>query len=251
MKAAIGIGASLDDATQDALNQLYATRDEVEIQPIDAGSKGFLGFGRKKAKVEAILRPDEKIRATVFMRTILTHMKIDTKLEVTENGESINITLGEEASPLIGHHGQTLDAMQYLIARYLNEDKDEWRKVSIDIDNYRDRREDNLRNLATRLAEQALRTKRNIRTEPLSAPERRIIHLALKENNAVTTFSIGNGDRKRVVIASTSKYNGSPRRGQRPQRPRRGGNSGRRGGGSGHPSSRRRPPREHSDSRRD
>ncbi|MEW6235772.1 MAG: RNA-binding cell elongation regulator Jag/EloR [Candidatus Omnitrophota bacterium] len=231
MKEALGEGNTLEEATQNALQQLMAKREEVEINPMSAGSKGFLGFGRKKAVVKASLRPDDRIRASVFMRNILQRMKIDSPIDVREEGENLFIVLGESASSLIGHHGQTLDSLQYLVARYLNEDKEDWRKVVIDIDNYREKREDNLRAMALRWGEQVARTKQDYRTDPLSPPERRIIHLALKENAEVTTFSIGNGTHKRVVIASTDRSASSSAPRRRPQR--RGGRSGGGGGYSG------------------
>ncbi|RJP29351.1 MAG: protein jag [Candidatus Omnitrophota bacterium] len=226
MKEAIGSGITMDEAVQDALKHLSAEREEVEIYPLDVGKKGFLGIGKRPAQVKAILRQDDRIRTIVFLRNILAYMNIDTKMEVREEDSSLVVVLGEEAAPLIGHRGQTLDSLQYLVARYLNEDREDWRKVIIDIDNYRDRREDDLQRLAERLAEQVIRTKRDVRTEPLTAPERRIIHMTLKENTAVTTFSIGEGARKRVVIASAERSDPSRRR-----QPRRGGG----GGGSGRP----------------
>ena len=190
-----------------------AKREEVEIEPLQAGSKGFLGLiGKKPATVRATLRADDRIRTLVFIRNILAKMDIKSALDVKEDGDTITIVLDETASTLIGHRGQTLDALQYLIARYLNDEKDDWRKVVVDIDNYRDRREDNLRGLAERLANQAIRSQRNIKTEPLTAPERRIIHMTLKENSEVTTFSVGSGARKRVVIATNSGRNDSNRR---------------------------------------
>ena len=210
MKEIIGIGKTLELAQQDGLDKLNVSREEVEVEPLDTGSSGFLGIGRKPARVRISVRADDRIRTQVFLRNILGRMNIDTKVQITEENENINVVLGEEASVLIGHRGQTLDSLQYLIARYLNEDKEEWRKVVLDIDNYRDRREENLRSMAERMASQVIRTKRDVRTEPLTAPERRIIHMALKENTAVTTFSIGEGTRKRVVIASSDKSERRP-----------------------------------------
>ncbi len=228
MKEAIGTGKTMEEAVQAALQQLTAEREEVEIDPLEMGKKGFLGIGKRLAQVRAKLREDDRIRAIVFLRNILSHMKIETEMDIQESGPSLIVTLGEEASPLIGHRGQTLDALQYLLARFLNEDKEEWRKVVIDIDNYRNRREDDLRELAARLADQVKRTKRDIKTEPLTAPERRIIHLTLKENSGITTFSIGDGARKRVVIALADRQSSSRRRS-----PRRGGGSGGKGRGKG------------------
>lgn len=224
MKEVITSGRTLDEATENALRMLRATRDDVEVDPLSAGSKGFLGFGRKPAKVRVTLRGDDRIRASVFMRNILNFMDIATSLQVKEDNEKIIITLGDEASVLIGRHGNTLDSLQYLLARFLNEDKDEWRKVVIDINNYRDRREDDLKDLALKLADQVIRSHRDVKTDPLTAPERRVIHMTLKESRPeVTTFSIGEGSRKRVVITSAEK--GESRRSRPPRR--RGGGSGR------------------------
>ncbi|HOJ61821.1 MAG TPA: RNA-binding cell elongation regulator Jag/EloR [bacterium] len=228
MKEVIGKGKTLDQATENALQQLNAERQEVEVEPLETGSKGFLGIGARPARVRVTLRPDDRIRTNVFLRNILGFMGISTTVQIQEEGETITVLLGEEAASLIGHRGQTLDSLQYLIARYLNEDKEEWRKVVVDIDNYRDRREENLKAMAERMAEQVMRNKRDLRTEPLTAPERRIIHMTLKENTAVTTFSVGEGMRKRVVIAAADKSE-SPRR-----------FNARRGGRGGGPSSERR-----------
>ncbi len=231
MKEIIATGKTIDEATENGLSQMKAAREEVEVEPLQTGSKGFLGIGRKPAEVRITLRPDDRIRTTVFMKNILDFMKIETEMKIQEDEENIEIVLGEEAAPLIGHRGQTLDSLQYLVARYLNEDRDEWTKVVIDIDNYRDRREENLRGMAERMAEQVARNKRDLRTEPLTAPERRIIHMTLKENRAVSTFSIGEGTRKRVVIATTDRNADSRRRGSGGGR--RGGRSGGGGGRSG------------------
>lgn len=240
MKVIVGEGNSIEEATLDALDRMSAKREEVEIHPLTTGSKGFLGIGKKNAQVKAELRQDDRIRTVVFLRNILEHMKIDSPIDVKEEGENIYVSLDESASPLIGHHGQTLDSLQYLLARYLNEEKEEWRKVVIDIDHYRDKREDNLRSMAQRLGDQVARTKRDVRTDPLSPPERRIIHMTLKENTAVTTFSIGNGTHKRVVIASSDR---SSSRRRPPRRRGGGGGSGGSGGGGNYGRGRRRQPR--------
>ena len=218
MKEVIGMGKTVDEATQDALQKLLAKREEVEIEPLETGRKGFLGLGSRPARVRASLRDDDRICATVFLRSILAFMGIETKTETREEGRKILITLGAEASPLIGHRGQTLDALQYLISRYTNGDKEDWRKVIVDIDNYRDHREDNLRSMAERYASQVLRTKEDMKTEPLTAAERRIIHMTLKENPEVTTFSIGRGNRKRIVITTREQSDSAQRR--RPSRSR-------------------------------
>ena len=140
MKEIVVKGKTIDEATENALSQLQCSRDDVEVEPLSFGSSGFLGFGRKPAEVRVKIREDDKIRTQIFLRNLLSRMNINTTLKVKEEGNNILVFMGEEASALIGHRGQTLDSLQYLVARYLNEDKEDWRKVVIDIDNYRDKR---------------------------------------------------------------------------------------------------------------
>lgn len=224
MLEAIGKGKTLELATADALRQLGVKREEAEIDPLSAGTKGFLGIGGKPAMVRAVIRDDNRVKVNAFMRKLLEHTGINTNLSVTEEGDEVIITLGEEASPLIGHHGQTLDAMQYLISRVLNGDKEDWKKVVLDIDNYREKRDANLLDMALKLAAKVVQTQKDAKTQPLSGAERRVIHMALKENTEITTFSIGSGDKKRVVIALNNRENGrsSSSDERRPQRGGRG-----------------------------
>jgi spoIIIJ-associated protein len=213
MKEIIGTGKTIDDATEDALRQLGANREEIELEPLHPGTKGFLGMGRKMAQVRATIRDDEKIQATILVRNILNHMNLTSEIDVKEIDGELHIILDDGASTLIGHRGQTLDALQYYIARYLNDEKEDWSKVVVDIDNYREKREEELRTMAVSMAEKVIKSKRDQKTEPLTAPERRIIHMVLKENTGVATFSIGNGNRKRVVIAIPKKGGDRRRRG--------------------------------------
>lgn len=241
MREVITKGSSIDDATENALQQLGARREEVEVEPIAAGSSGFLGlFGRKPAQVRVSLRPDEKIQTTVFLRNVLKLMNVNASFEVTKEGDELLATLDESASPLIGSRGQTLESLQYLVSRFVggDKDKDDYSKVIIDIDGYRQKRHEELIEMATRMAEKAAETKRDQRTDPLPADERRIIHMTLKENADVTTFSIGEGSRKRVVIATTDPEAQRRRSGDRDRerggdRERSGGRGGRGGRGRG------------------
>ncbi len=233
MYEVIGKGKTLEDATEDALRQLGATREEVEIDPLTAGTKGFLGIGSKPAQVKATLRDGEKGQVKTFVSRLMELIGIDTKQEIKEEGDEVFIHLGEEASPLIGHHGQTLDAMQYLISRILNGEKEDWKKVVLDIDNYRERRDENLKEMALSMAQKVVETKKDQKTQPLSGGERRIVHMTLKENEGVTTFSIGSGDKKRIVIALNDRENGRPSGSDDRKRGGRGGRGGGKGRGGG------------------
>lgn len=234
MTEVTGKGKTLEAATEDALKQLGVTREEVDIEPISAGVKGFLGIGSKPAEVRAVLKNGGGASGgggdvNSFMKHLLGHIGIDTELVVKEEEDEVIITLGEEASPLIGHHGQTLDALQYLVSRVLNGDKDDWKKVMLDIDNYRERRDENLKEMSLNLAKKVVETQKDAKTQPLSGAERRVVHMTLKENTEITTFSIGSGDKKRVVIALNNRENG--RSGGRPNRGGKGRGGGNRSGG--------------------
>lgn len=235
MLEVIGKGKTLEAATEHALKQLGVTREEVEIEPLSAGVRGFLGIGSKPAEVRAVLKNGGNgAVVNSFMKNLLGHIGIQTELNVNEEDEEVIITLGEEASPLIGHHGQTLDALQYLISRVVNGEKEDWKKILLDIDNYRERRDENLKEMALNLAKKVVDTQKDAKTQPLSGAERRVVHMTLKENTEITTFSIGSGDKKRVVIALNNRENGrSDRSGDR--KPNRGGKGrgGNRGGGGG------------------
>lgn len=197
-----GIGKTIEEAIQEGLNRLGASRDEVEVAPLETGRRGFLGlFGRREAKVKVSVRPEDRIRVRVLIRNVLHRLGLDATPEVEESHDEIVIRLGEEASMLIGHHGQTLDALQYLASRIINDDREKWKKITIDIDNYRNRRDESLQNLAERLAREAVEDGRDQRTEPLSAHDRRIVHMTLRDHPKVTTFSVGEGGYRRVIIA--------------------------------------------------
>lgn len=219
MQEVTGTGKTIEEAIEQGLLVLGAARDEVEVSPLEAGRRGFLGFlGRRDAKVKVSVRPEDRIRVRVLIRNVLHLLGLEATPEVEESDNGIVIRLGEEASVLIGYHGQTLDALQYLASRIINNDREKWKKVTIDIDNYRDRREGSLQNLAERLAGQAVKEGRDQRTEPLSAQDRRTIHMTLRDHPKVTTFSVGNGGYRRVIV---SLREGVPERQDRP-RPHRG-----------------------------
>ncbi len=238
MQGTTKTGKTIEDAISNGLEVLGAERDEVEVEPLETGRSGFLGlFGRRDAKVRISVRPDDKVSARVLIRNIIKRLGLALEPVVEEENSSLVVKLGEEASMLIGHHGQTLDALQYLASRIINSERDKWKKVIIDIDNYRDRREDNLHSLAQRLADQALKEGRDQRTDPLSAQDRRIIHMTLRDHPKVTTFSVGDGAYRRVIV---SLREGVPERRDRSRsqrnrggRPRGGSRDGGNGGGTG------------------
>ena len=139
-------------------------------------------------------------------------MQIDAEIEteLRDNGEYLININGEEAGVLIGHHGETLDALQYLCNLAANkkdgeaEDR-EYTRVVVDISGYRAKREETLRLLARRMADRALKYKRSVSLEPMPSHERRIIHSEVQKIEGVTTNSVGSENNRRVVIFPEKK----------------------------------------------
>ena len=146
-----------------------------------------------------------------FVKTLVANIGLDASAELyaCEDGTRRITIVGNDASSLIGHHGDTLDALQYLAnlasaKKNINGERDKSR-VTIDIEGYRQKREETLRALARRMAQKALRNKRSVMLEPMSAYERRIIHSEIQGIEGVSTNSIGTDNNRKIVIYLTDK----------------------------------------------
>lgn len=199
-------GKTIEAAVEKAVQELGVTFEDVTYEVLVQPKKGFLGFGEVAAQVKVIFNQDPIDIATEFLRTLLNNMNVEAELTVSdlEDGKLIAIN-GESASVLIGHHGETLDQLQYLVNLVANkkeneEDDRDFTKIMIDIEGYRTRREQALRALARRMAARVLKYRRNITMEPMSAYERRIIHSEVQGIAGVSTNSIGAERNRRVVI---------------------------------------------------
>ena len=161
----------------------------------------------EETEIENTFNKDEVIDAAKkFLSEVFSAMKIDVKINVVENESEIILDLsGKNLGVLIGKHGQTLDALQYLANLAANK-RDSVEKVYfvLDIENYRARRADALKKLAKSTAERAIRTRQDVKLEPMSRGERKIIHTVLQENDKVETHSAGE-DPYRYVIVSPKK----------------------------------------------
>ena len=168
---------------------------------------------RKKAGVTAA----EMEHALAFVTTLLANMQIDAKAVALPcpEGEEYEVTddaniypameiVGNGTGILIGHHGETLDAIQYLLnlaaIRHSDNPAGDYVKISLDIENYRAKREETLRSLARRMAQRALKYKRNVFLEPMNAYERRIIHSELQSVENVSTHSVGTDKNRKIII---------------------------------------------------
>jgi len=176
----------------------------VNVEVIDEGSKGLLGFiGTKSAVVKVTLRitPEEQARQVVD--EILTKMKIDyqiNKVEFNQGTVRINI-VGNDMGLLIGRKGETLNALQFIAGLIINRQVEDRIRLILDVEDYRKKREESLESLALRLSDKVKNTQKNVVMRPMSSQERRIVHTILQEDPQVVTYSMGDEPNRKVVIA--------------------------------------------------
>ncbi len=202
MKPIEMVGSTVETALKNALEELNVTEDKVTYEVIEQGSKGFLGFGSKPAKVRVVLKRDQIIEAKDFLRKVLNGMDIKAEIKVTESNNTLNIDLkGPNMGAIIGYRGETLDSLQYLTSLVVNKGNEgEYKRVLLDTENYRAKREETLKHLAFKMAKKVAKTKRTFKFEPMNPYERRIIHSALQNDKFVSTCSEGDEPHRRVVI---------------------------------------------------
>ena len=202
---------NVEKAVNKALTKLGIKKEDAEINVIDKGSRGLLGLiGAKDAVVEVkeVFDPVEKGKE--YLENLLEKAKINVGVEIMNdktNEEQVvyNLTGEKELGLVIGHRGETLDAMQYLTSIYINKELEEYFRVLLDAEGYRDRRKETLERLAERLASKAERKKRKVVLEPMPPHERRIIHITLKENKNVKSYSEGKEPYRKVMIEPLDK----------------------------------------------
>ncbi|MDB4897303.1 MAG: jag [Firmicutes bacterium] len=201
MKALEKSGRTVDEAVAAAIEELGLPSHRVKVEVLDEGKGGFLGIGAKPALVRVTPTESRRERVELFLREVCDAMGVEVTISMQEQNEYLHVDVaGAEAGILIGHHGQTLDAMQYLVNLVASKVGDDGQRVLLDVEDYRKRREETLTRLATRLAERVKRNGESMVLEPMSAHERRVIHLALQENPDVVTTSEGEEPFRRVVI---------------------------------------------------
>ena len=197
---------TVNDAITEACQKLGVTSDKLEYEVIEEGSNGFLGIGAKPAIIKAAVKitklPLDEA-AKKFLNEVFAAMNlivvIDVKYNEAEKSMDIDLS-GDEMGVLIGKRGQTLDSLQYLVSLVVNKESEDYIRVKVDTENYRQRRKETLENLAKNIAYKVKRTKRSVSLEPMNPYERRIIHSALQNDKYVTTHSEGEEPFRRVVV---------------------------------------------------
>jgi len=196
-------GRTVDEAVDSALKELNVTKDKVEIEILDEGNKGFLNiFGAKPARIKVKVKRDYIVEAKSFLRNVLNSMEIKAEIRMKEEDDTLNINLiGPNMGLIIGYRGETLDSLQYLISLVVNKGHENpYKRVVLDTENYRAKREETLKRLAGKTAFKVRKFKKAIKLEPMNPYERRIIHAALQNDKSVYTYSEGEEPFRKIVI---------------------------------------------------
>jgi len=199
---------TVEEAIKMALKELNSTENEVDVEILDEPSKGFLGLlGGKMAKVKVTPKLDPLLDTKSFLLNVTEKMGLDVEINITQENEYLKMEFnGKDLGILIGRRGDTLDALQYLanlIANrqsHLQERNADRVRIILDAEDYRQRREETLTKLALKMADKVEKTGRKVVLEPMNPQERRIIHTALQNNEAVQTISEGAEPFRRIII---------------------------------------------------
>ena len=198
-------GKTIDAAIQAALDELGMDRDQVSVEVLEKPKSGFLGLGSTPARVRVSYSVSRADRVEAFLTGLLARMDSEARPVVTtrEDG-TLNVEfVGNGLGMLIGHRGDTLDAIQHLTNFAVNRGEEESVRVDVDAENYRAKRVEALKRLAQKTGEKVLKTHRSMTLESMNAYERHIIHAALQEMPGLSTHSVGVEPNRRVVVAST------------------------------------------------
>ena len=200
-------GKTVEEAVNEALKELKISREDAEIEVIEEGSKGFLGvFGAKEAVVNVKKKFDPEKTAKVFLKEMFIAMGLIVNIETILKDKQLEVKIsGDDMGIIIGKRGQTLDSIQYLLNLVVNKGTAPYISVTLDTENYRERRKETLESLAYNLARKVKHTGKNVVLEPMNPYERRIIHSALQGNKYVETYSEGNEPYRHVVVVYKGK----------------------------------------------
>ncbi|MBE6687763.1 MAG: protein jag [Ruminococcaceae bacterium] len=199
---------TIEEAVKNGAEQLGVDIEKVENEILEQPKKGILGIGAQDAKVRVYYTLGPAEAAEAFVRTVLDDMGVEGyNLTLDDEiADDIKISVsGGELGVAIGRHGDVLDALQYLANLAANRTTDKLVRVTVDLENYRSKREETLRALARRMAQKAIKSGRNVSLEPMNSYERRIIHSEIQDMEGVTTFSVGNDSDRRIVVSPEKK----------------------------------------------
>ena len=197
-------GRTVDEALETALKELKVDKDKVTVEVIDEGSRGFLSLiGAKPARIKVTIKRNAAEDAKEFLHDVLEAMGVNAKLDIKEEKGVLSINIsGDKMGLVIGYRGETLDSLQYLTSLVINKNhEDEYIRVSLDTENYRQKREETLIKVAQKTAYKVRKSGRAYKLESMNPYERRIIHSALQDYNDINTYSEGEEPFRRVVVS--------------------------------------------------
>ena len=224
MEAIVRTARTVEEAEELALKELGVDRSEVEVEVLSRGKSGFLGLGAEMARVrvaliqeggddagagEAADAGDAASAAMSAVDQILSLAGVDVVSTLRsandpEVGGPIIDLSGTDSGLLIGRRGQTLQALQFVVNMVTRKELGRGVRVALDVERYRQRREESLQDMARKVAARVVQTGRGITLEPMTAADRRVVHLSLSNNQqGVTTESVGFGDDRKVTIIPT------------------------------------------------
>ncbi len=205
-KELIVTAKTVEEAKEKAAAQLGISAEKLEFTVLEEPRRGFLGIGASDAKLSAAYTLTGSDIALAFVRKLVEDMQLELKVGMHpgDNDDTVITVDGEGAGVLIGHHGETMDAVQYLANLAANKkekgEKREYVKITLDVEGYRAKREETLRALARRTAAKVQKYKKSVMLEPMNPYERRIIHSEAQGIPGVSTNSIGTENNRRVVM---------------------------------------------------
>lgn len=205
------IGKTIEEAIRKGLEELKVARDEVKIEVLEEPSKGALGIlstklAKVKLTVDKSIASDEAVETTKkkseeVLNKIFKITNDDAKYSIEAENGRVDVSIDSKNSAhLIGYKGKTIEAIQSLINSIVQKEETDTAKVFVDVNGYKLKKEDILKNLARKMADNVVKFKKAIRLEPMSAYERMIIHSEIADRTDVETESIGEEPRRRVVI---------------------------------------------------
>lgn len=203
MRSVEKTGRTVEEAVDAALQEMGLAKDDVTVEVLLEPSRGFLGLvGGKDARVRVTPRRDRAEMAKDFVSGLLERMGLEVAIEVRPRGDVLSLDIvGDDMGLLIGRHGETLRALEFLTNLACGKGGGEVKRVLVDVSGYRRRREMELEEMARILARRVERIGQSATTQPLDARDRRVVHVALQDDPSVTTHSEGEEPFRRVVIS--------------------------------------------------
>lgn len=221
------IAPTVEEAIEKGLEQLNLNREDVDVQILDEGKKTIFRFASRQARVKLLVKsadlelpshPDVKVvnpenevnQETLVVDTlssIIDYLDIDAELQTSVEEQDddrrpvikINIE-GDDLKFLIGKKSEVLNALQYLLSLMVSHKESQWVPIQLDVQNYRGRREGEIQKMARLIADQVVETGKRQSLEPMGASERRMVHMALRKNDAVYTESVGEEPNRKIFI---------------------------------------------------